>query len=292
MAGSRNFLGPFRTVRLIRAGQTCQVWEAVDERSKERVALKALQPEKRSDKTEIAYLKHEYAVANSFDHENIIRINGFYTDRSVPFLAMEFNSGKNVKIQIRQNFEQILYFSKTIIETAAQGLSYLNQQGWLHCDIKPDNLLIAENGAAKVIDFAISQKIRSGLSKLFGGKRSKQTQGTRSYMSPEQIRGQGLSEESDIYSFGCTIFEILTKKPPFTAATPDELLMKHLRSSPPHASTINSNVTAELSELIRRMMSKKKEKRPSSFEEFRNLFRAVRPFRVAPKLPSQETDEK
>ena len=93
-------------MRLIRAGQTCQVWEAVDERTKERVALKALQPEKRNDKTEIAYLKHEYVVANNFDHENIIRIDGFYTDRSVPFLAMEFNSGKNVKIQIRQNFEQ------------------------------------------------------------------------------------------------------------------------------------------------------------------------------------------
>ncbi len=291
MAGSRNFLGPFRTVRLIRAGQTCQVWEAVDERTKKRVALKALQPEKRSDKAEIAYLKHEYVVASNFDHETIIRIDGFYTDRSVPFLAMEFNSGKNVKIQIRQNFEQILYYSKTIIETAAQGLSYLNQQGWLHCDIKPDNLLIAENGLTKVIDFAISQKLRKGISK-FLGNRSKQTQGTRSYMSPEQIRGQGLSEESDIYSFGCTVFEILTKKPPFSASTPDELLMKHLRSSPPAASTINSNITAELSDLIRVMLSKKKEKRPSSFDEFLNLFRAIRPFRIAPKLPSQETDEK
>jgi serine/threonine protein kinase len=291
VAGNRNFLGPFRTVRLIRAGQTCQVWEAVDERTKERVALKALQPEKRNDKTEIAYLKHEYVVANKFDHENIIRIDGFYTDRSVPFLAMEFNSGKNAKIQIRQNFEEILYFSKTIIETAAQGMSYLNHNGWLHCDIKPDNLLIAENGVTKVIDFAISQKIRKGISK-FLGSRSKQTQGTRSYMSPEQIRGQRLSEESDIYSFGCTVFEILTKKPPFSASTPDELLMKHLRSSAPVASTINSNITAELSELIRAMMSKKKEKRPSSFDEFLNLFRAIRPFRIAPKLPSQEEDEK
>ena len=291
MAGNRNFLGPFRTVRLIRAGQTCQVWEAVDERTKERVALKALQPEKRNDKTEIAYLKHEYVVANKFDHENIIRIDGFYTDRSVPFLAMEFNSGKNVKIQIRQNFEQILYYSKTIIETAAQHLAYLNQQGWLHCDIKPDNLLVDENGAAKVIDFAISQKIRKGISKLLGS-RSKQTQGTRSYMSPEQIRCQRRMEEADIYSFGGTVFEILTNKPPFSASTPDELLMKHLRSSAPVASTINSNTTAELSELIRAMMSKKKEKRPSSFDEFLNLFRALRPFRIAPKLPSPEEDEK
>ena len=289
MAGSRNFLGPFRLVRLIRAGQTCQVWEAVDERTKGRIALKALQPEQRTNKTEINYLKHEHTVAKDFEHENIIRIDGFYTDRSVPFLAMEFSSGKNAKIQIRQNFEEIIYWSKNIIETAAKGLLYLNQRGWLHCDIKPDNLLVGEEGSAKVIDFAISQKIRKGLGKLLGG-RSKQTQGTRSYMSPEQIRGQKLDEQSDIYSFGCSIFEILTKKPPFTASTPDELLMKHLRSAPPLASTVNSNVTKDLSELIRTMMSKKKEKRPGSFEEFLNLFHAVRPFKIAPKLPTEETD--
>ncbi len=290
MAGSRNFLGPFRLVRLIRAGQTCQVWEAVDERSDKRVALKALQPEQRSNKTEIAYLRHEHTVAKDFDHKNIIRIDGFYTDRSVPFLAMEFSSVKNAKIQIRQNFEEVTYWAKNIIETSAEGLLYLNQQGWLHCDVKPDNLLIGKEGASKVIDFAISQKIPKGLSKLLGG-RNKQTQGTRSYMSPEQIRGQKLDEQADIYSFGCSIFEILTKKPPFTAGTPDELLMKHLRSAPPLAHTVNPNVTEDLSKLICSMMSKKKERRPNSFEEFLNLFRAVRPFRIAPKLPSQETEQ-
>jgi len=257
VAGSRNFLGPFRLVRLIRAGQTCQVWEAVDQRNEDRVALKALQPEQRTNKTEIAYLKHEHAVAKDFEHENIIRIDGFYTDRSVPFLAMEFSSGKNAKIQIRQSFEEIIYWSKNIIESSAKGLLYLNQRGWLHCDIKPDNLLVGEEGSTKIIDFAISQRIPKGLGKLLGG-RTKQTQGTRSYMSPEQIRGQKLDEQSDIYSFGCTVFEILTKKPPFTAPTPDELLMKHLRSAPPLASTVNSNVTKDLSELIRNMMSKKK----------------------------------
>ena len=289
MAGSRNFLGPFRLVRLIRAGQTCQVWEAVDERTEERVALKALQPEQRSNKTEIAYLKHEHTVAKAFDHENIIRIDGFYTDRSVPFLAMEFSSGKNAKIQIRQNFEEIIYWSKNIIETSAKGLLYLNQCGWLHCDIKPDNLLVGEEGSTKIIDFAISQRIPKGLGKLLG-RRTKQTQGTRSYMSPEQIRGQKLDEQSDVYSFGCTVFEILTKKPPFTAPTPDELLMKHLRSAPPLAYTVNSNVTEDLSQLIRNMMSKKKENRPASFEEFLNLFRAVRPFKIAPKLAVEETE--
>ena len=289
MAGSRNFLGPFRLVRLIRAGQTCQVWEAVDERTDGRVALKALQPEQRSNKMEIAYLKHEHAVAKAFDHENIIRIDGFYTDRSVPFLAMEFSSGKNAKIQIRQNFEEIIYWSKNIIETSAKGLLYLNQRGWLHCDIKPDNLLVGEEGSTKIIDFAISQRIPKGLAKLLA-RRTKQTQGTRSYMSPEQIRGQKLDEQSDVYSFGCTVFEILTKKPPFTAPTPDELLMKHLRSSPPLAYTVNSNVTEDLSQLIRNMMSKKKEKRPGSFEEFLNLFNAIRPFKVAPKLAVKETE--
>ena len=291
MASSRNFLGPFRTIRLIRAGQTCQVWEAIDQRNNARVALKALQPEQRRNKTEIAYLKHEFEVANGFDDENVIRIDGFYTDRSVPFLAMEFSNGKNAKIQIRQDFEDILFRSQTIIETSAKGLSYLNNKGWLHCDIKPDNLLVSEDGSTKIIDFAISRRIRKGFAKLLGG-RTKKPQGTRSYMSPEQIRGKSLDVQSDIYSFGCTIFEILTKKPPFSAVTPDELLMKHLHTAPPLAHTLNSNVTEDFSQLLCQMMSKNEEKRPSSFDELLNLLKVIRPFRVTPKQPVKETEER
>ena len=88
---------------------------------------------------------------------------------------------------------------------AAEGLAYFHSQGWIHRDIKPDNFLMNPKGDVKLIDFALAVRRKGGLARLFAGKTK--VQGTRSYMSPEQIRGQPLDERADIYSFGCMVYE-------------------------------------------------------------------------------------
>jgi serine/threonine protein kinase len=133
----------------------------------------------------------------------------------------------------------------------------------------------------KLIEFALAQKPRRGLAKLFGGR--KKVQGTRSYMSPEQIRGEALDPRADIYSFGCMLFELFSGKLPYAAPSPNELLNKHLRAAVPSVSGVNNNVTADCAELISSMMAKKREQRPDTMNEFVKTFQQMKVFRTAPK---------
>ena len=183
----------------------------------------------------------------------------------VPFLVLEYCGSQNVKQMIQEGLEEFLPRVPAVVRQCAQGLSYLHEQGWLHRDVKPDNFMV-QDGVTKLIDFSLSAKAKKGLSRLLGG-RSK-VQGTRSYMSPEQIRGEVLDVRADIYSFGCSVFEMLTGRPPFTAESADELLTKHLKASVPTLMVAANNVTEEFAELIIRAMAKKVQERPSSFNDF------------------------
>jgi serine/threonine protein kinase len=167
-------------------------------------------------------------------------------------------------------------------------LGHVHEQGWVHRDIKPDNFLISPEDDVKLIDFALAEKKKTGLAKLFG--RSK-VQGTRSYMSPEQIRGQALDHRADIYSFGCTIFEALAGRPPFTGTSTDDLLNKHLRNQPPSLEASNRNVSTEFSNLIKRMLAKEREERPQSLTEFLRDMMSVRVLKVLPKAATGKASE-
>jgi serine/threonine protein kinase len=126
------------------------------------------------------------------------------------------------------------------------------------------------------------------ISRMFG--RQKVIRGTRSYMSPEQIRGQPVDGRADIYSLGCVLFELLGGKPPYFGDSPNDLLQKHLTASIPSVVVQNDNVMPELAGLLRKMMSKKPDDRPASMAEVMKELRASKHFKLAPKLPT-ETDE-
>jgi len=274
-------------VRLIRTGGTCQVWEAV--RNDQRVAVKFLQPEVRTDKEEIGYLRHELEVGQTLHHHNVIEIYEFSIDRSIAYLVMEYHPGRNIKMLIRLGIETFGHLVPAIITNAAQGLRYLHEQGWVHRDIKPDNFLVTEDGEVKLIDFALAARMRTGLGRFFGG-RSK-VQGTRSYMAPEQIRGKRLDGRADLYSFGCLLYELLSGKLPFTGTTPEELLRKHLTAAVPVLMSANKNVTPDFSDLVGQMMAKDPADRPQSMDEFLRYLMSVRVFRSLPKPPTEEGAE-
>ncbi len=270
-------------IRLIRAGATCQVWEGI--RDEKRVAIKYLQPEIRGSKEEIAYLRHELEVGRELHHPKVIEMFDFGIDRSIAYLVMEYHPGKNIKMLIRQGLDSFAYMTHQIILDAAAGLQHLHEKGWVHRDIKPDNFLVNDHGEVKVIDFALASRMRTGLSKLFGGRTK--VQGTRSYMAPEQIRGKALDARADIYSFGCSLYELVTGKLPFTGVSPEDLLRKHLTAPVPVAAGGNKNVTPDFSDLVAMMMAKDPTQRPQSMDEFLRFFHAVRIFRSAPRPPSE-----
>jgi serine/threonine protein kinase len=277
-------------MRLIRAGHSCYVWEALKESTNERFAIKMLKAEKAKDREEAGYLKHEYEVAKDLNHPNIIRIYEFQAQQQpAPYLALELYSALNLKQVLREGPEPLAHLAEKIIHQASHGLHYLHEKGWIHCDIKPDNLLVDDEGQVKLIDFTIAQRPRKNLLGWLGIKRA--VKGTRSYMSPEQIRGETLDGRSDVYSLACVIFEILSGRPPFTGSSPNELLEKHLRSSVPTVMVYNNNVTRECADLLRRMMGKKRDTRPKSMWEVLQEFRKFEVFVKKPQPPRCKLSE-
>jgi serine/threonine protein kinase len=282
MTKVRDFLGPYRLARLIRLGSTCQVWEAVDEASGKRYAIKVLRPEQRGNKTEIGFLKHEYEIASSLNHKNVIKVIEYNSSTDTPFIVLDLFSEMNLKQAIRRGPNMIAFALDKILIQIVESLYYFHTKGYVHCDVKPDNFLISRDCEIKLIDFTISIKMKTGWSKLFS--KAAQVQGTRSYMSPEQIRNQNLEARSDVYSLGCVFYELVTGKLPFTASSPNELLSKHLSAQVPSALVSNDNVSDEFNALIKDMMVKDVKARKEMWDVLKKV-RTMKIFKKPPRIP-------
>ncbi|KAA5544431.1 serine/threonine protein kinase [Roseiconus nitratireducens] len=284
MTKTRDFYGPYRLTRLIRSGSTAEVWEAVEEHEQKRYALKILKASMAKDKSEVAMLKHEYNVGQDLQNSpRIIKILDFKTANDRPFLVLELFSELNIKQALRRGPDSLAFMLDKIIEQAAEGLYYMHTRGWIHLDVKPDNFLVSRDGETKLIDFTISEKKKTGLSKIF--HRASLAKGTRSYMAPEQIRRKICDERTDIYSFGCVLFEMATGKPPYTGDTPNDLLNRHLQSSIPSAIAYNKNISKPFADLIKSMMAKSPADRPPSLWEFLKEIRSMELFNKRPRKP-------
>lgn len=278
MSIGRDFIGPFQLLRLIRAGTTTQVWEAIRSGEKERIALKVLMKDFRKDRYEIGQLKHEALVGADLDHPNVIKIFGFHDDQGYPLISMQLFNARNLKIEMRERHEFMLPNLSPIIRSCAMGLKHMHDNGWIHCDVKPDNFLADEQANVKLIDFSIGvREKKGGLSGLLGG-RPKAIRGTRSYMAPEQIRRKNPDARSDIYGLGCVIYELLSGKTPYSANSPDELLQKHLGAPIPNLEA-SSNASKEFSRMVKRMLAKKPADRIQTMEDFLHIFESTQMFR-------------
>lgn len=293
MAGGRDFLGGYQLVKLIRAGTVCQVWEGIKPPHRHRIALKVLRQEYKDDKREIDQLRNEAECGKSFDHENVVTIYEFNNDHHLAFIAMELFNAYNLKQEIREFPERLVYYYKDIVRQCGSGLAHVHDKGWLHCDIKPDNFLMNDDIKVKVIDFSIAQRLkkRGGLLGMFGN-RNRAIQGTRSYMAPEQILRKPLDEKSDIYAFGCVMFELMAGKPPFSGNNPNDLLNKHLKAPVPHLSAINNRASSDLSALITKMMSKDPSRRPDSMRAVVSEFNTIQIYRAGNRPDPPKEREK
>ena len=282
MTKSRDFIGPYRLARLIRVGSTAEVWEAIEEHEQGRVALKMLKQSLSTNKSEITLLKHEYNVAKDLKNPRVINVMEYREDSGRPCLVMELFSEMNMKQALRRGPDSLAFMLDRIVEQAAEGLYYMHTKNWIHLDVKPDNFLVGRDGTVKLIDFTIAEKKKGGFGQLF---KSKVAKGTRSYMAPEQIRKKKCDERTDVYAFGCVLYELCTGKPPFTGDTPNNLLSKHLNASIPSPIVHNDNVTREFADLVKSMMAKKQDGRPASMWEFLKVFRGTQVFRKRPRRP-------
>ena len=262
---------------MVRAGNTAKIWEAMNSTDQQRVALKALHGKACNDRNEIAALKHEYNVGRCLDHPNVIKIHEFNIARNVPYLVMEYFNGPNIKQMLRQEPELVQNHLVDILHMTLSALGHIHQHGWVHRDVKPDNFLLNEDGDVRLIDFSIAEKIKRGLGKLLAGK--SKVQGTLSYISPEQIRGETVDARTDIYGLGCMFFELVGGRVPYTGSNANELLNKHIKAPVPSLVSMNEQTTMDFAKLVARMMAKRPGERPESTQDIESLLDDMRVLR-------------
>jgi serine/threonine protein kinase len=288
----QQFVGSYRMYHLIRAGAVYEIWAVRPVSETTAYAMKWLPPGSKYSRTTVAELRHEYHVGSSLDHPNVIKTYGFGNTSNGAYMLLELFKVPNLKQQIISGgYKKLQHRAKAVLAAAAAGLAHLHDRGWVHRDIKPDNFLVRDDDVVKLIDFNLTRKPAGALSKLFGGK-TKVVQGTHSYMSPEQIRGQPLDARADIYSFGCTVHEFFTGKPPFTAGSPNELLQRHLSSKPQPLTVFDKNITPEFAAYVQRMMAKDPQQRPASMKEVMMEIKTQKIFYNPPQPPSPEEQAK
>jgi len=278
-------IGNYRLQNCMMSGQTSQVWEVVEISSHRHFAMKLLLPEKEKDSESRRLLFHEAEVGKKLVHPNVIRITDLSRDLKTPYFVMEYFPAGSLKLRIvRKDFAFVKERAHSIFKQAATGFAYMNASGWLHRDIKPDNMLVSAAGELRIIDLALCQRIQPNtfFNRLF--RRRGKAQGTRTYMSPEQIRDQILDQRADIYSFGATAYELVAQRPPFRGATQQDLLQKQIVEKPITPQTYNPDITDEFAALILRMLAKKREDRPKDFHEILMALRTMRIFKSDPLI--------
>lgn len=281
MAEVNETIGGYKLRSLLQTGQVSQVFEVVEPLSNRHFAMKILLPEAAEQKEVRTNLFHEAEVGIKLRHENVIHILKISRVVQSPHFIMEYFPSGSMRTRLMgKDFTFIKENAMKVFKQAATGLAYMHASGWVHCDVKPDNMLVNAAGNLKWIDFAISRRMPKGLGKMF--YRQAKAQGTPSYMAPEQILKKPLDARADVYGLGCTYYELVTGRPPFRGNTIPDLLSKQLVEKPISPQGHNKDVTDEFSGLILRMLAKKKEDRPETCHDVLIAMRKMKIFKSDP----------
>lgn len=275
-------IGGFRFVRTVHPGATSVVMEVVQESTGKRFALKQLNASRAEESSERKLFEFEARLGMELRHPNLVRVHEYFKDPAGPYFIMDLFQSYHLKLPIARPSVYPMPITQLhrILKQAGSALAYMHDKGWVHRDVKPENVLVNKSGEVRLIDYALAMKPYSGLKKLF--KKTAPRQGTPSYMAPEQIRALPPMPAADIYSFGITCYEIACSRPPFRADSQTALLNKHIRERANPLSIYNKEVTSEFNDLIMKMIEKKPADRIVSMHEFLSRFAKIRIYKTDP----------
>jgi hypothetical protein len=268
-------LGPYRIIRRLGRGGMGAVYEAEEIDTGDRVAVKVLASHLSDDPGIRSRFLAEIETLKSLRNPGIVRLLSFGEQDGVPFFAMELVEGNSLDQLIRSGTR---FDWKVTVDTAlavVRALKAAHDQGVIHRDLKPGNLLVTHDGSVKLADF--------GIAKLFGGDAHTAQGnfvGTADYMAPEQASGKPIDHRVDLYALGMVMFAMLAGRPPFRGRHLTEVVEKQRKEKPPRISSLVDGVPAELDELIDRLLSKKPADRPASALALGRLLAAIRTLRV------------
>ncbi len=264
-AGDR--LESFVLEQPIGVGGMGAVFLATDTRLQRQVALKILPPEQSHDPENVQRFYQEGRSAAQLDHENIARVFTIGTDQGYHFIAFEYIEGTTIRQKVER--EGVLSVAETINFTLqiANALVHAAERGVVHRDIKPSNIVVTSQGRAKLVDMGLARRFERGASDD-GLTQSGMTLGTFDYISPEQARDpRDVDVRSDLYSLGCTMFHMLTGRPPFPEGTVLQKLLQHQEEPAPDVRAFNPAVPADLAVILLKLMEKERGQRYQTPEQ-------------------------
>jgi len=247
------------------------VYKAEDTKLNRPVALKFLPPHFSSDDEAKQRFVHEAQAASALNHTNICSIHAIGEYEKQQFIDMEFIEGKTLGVLLKEK-ELSLREAVGIALQVAEGLNAAHRRGIVHRDIKPDNIMITDQGLIKIMDF--------GLAKLQDSSRLTRTHstlGTLSYMSPEQARGEEVDQRSDIFSLGAVLYEMITGRRPFAGEHEAAVIYSLVNETPEPLARYRSDVPDALQRVVDKALAKERDKRYQHVDEMAADLRSAVP---------------
>src|SRR5215208_249921 len=254
--------GRYRIIRRLGSGGMADVYCAEDLQLGRRVALKLLYRRFAEDEEFVERFRREASSAAGLQHPNVVAVFDRGEFDGTYYIAMEFLEGRSLKQLVRQEGALDPDRAIDLVIQILKAARFAHRRGIVHRDIKPHNVIVDDEGRAKVTDFGIA---RAGASDM---TETGSIMGTAQYLSPEQAQGQPVSPRSDLYSIGVMLYELLTGRVPFEAESPVTIALKHVSEPPIPPAELNPAIPPALEAVVLRALEKDPARRYADADEF------------------------
>lgn len=254
----RQKLGSFELIRKIGEGAMGQVFEAVSPTHSGTVALKVLPRDLAQDQEFVERFKREIKLMGALHHPHIVELYDAGVAAGYYYISMEFIDGEPLDKRLKREGKLAEKEALRIAREMAVGLAHAHGKGMIHRDIKPDNVLLAKSGAAKITDFGLAKPAEDKQHLTAAGF----SIGTPFYISPEQAIGkEKVDHRADLYGLGATLFHMLTGRVPFEHASSTQVMVMHVQNPPPDPRSVNPAVSRGASQVVLKLLAKQPEQR-------------------------------
>jgi len=276
-------LGPYEIVGLIGAGGMGEVYRAHDARLGRDVAIKLLPEESVSDPERLRRFDQEARAVAALNHPNILALYDLGAHESAPYIVTELLEGESLRDRLIGGAMPV----RKVVELSVQiarGLSAAHSKGIVHRDLKPGNVFITTEGHVKILDFGIAKLVAprslaepAQATTVVEVTEAGKTLGTVGYMSPEQVRGYAVDQRSDIFSFGCVLYEMLSGRSPFKRDTAADTKSAILHEDPPPLADTVRNIPPAIQGIVNRCLEKRVDDRFQSARDLAHDLEAILP---------------
>ena len=249
----------YEILERIGGGGMADVYKAHDKILDRVVAVKILHAQLAGDKEFLEKFQMEAQGAARLSHPNIVNIYDVGVEDGMHYIVMEYVDGETLKDKITREGHLSIPESLKIAKEIAEALSHAHKNNLVHCDVKPHNILVMQDGRVKVADFGIARAVTSTTMTYNGN-----VVGSVHYFSPEQAKGTKITPKSDVYSLGVVLYEMLTGHLPFTGETTVSVALKHLQDQPRSIRSIDAQIPAVVEAIVFKAMSKDPNDRPDA----------------------------